>query len=562
MITLLLLFFACSASGFTEKISSFVSDITVHTDGHLAIHETITVNLENGRRGLLRDFPTSYRGAGNLKSCVDFALERVCLNGVPVQNCVENLDNGIRIKIGDPYKKLARGTYTYDIYYTTARQLGFFDTHDELYWNVTGTGWQMPIDTVQVKLHLPKDAQIKNVEAYTGTYGSKGTYYTSKILYNNEAVWQSTRPFNQGEGITLVATWQKGVVSARSAQSDWYHFIKDNIAYLILGLGLLLLICYAFYVVILLSKENEQGTIIPLFYPPENLSPSQAHYLVNYGYDTKALAAQLIDMAVQGMITIERKKIFLSYHYEIKCLETISPELRNKYQALLSTLFLKSQTITLTPMNSDIIEATNTVLRNQLLIGMGQYIDHKDEHITALVCMGSMTALAYWLCGGLLDHALVWVYVFAFVSAFVIVWNSIKCYTPRGKKLLNEVEGFKLFLKTDREYLHFTSTPPVRTPQLYEKYLPYAVALNVEEQWTAQFATVFERLKQQGTPYHNNWHVHDLHRLHHYTNIRAEPKIGSTLGHAMSTSRPGSISGSGGRGSSGGGGGGGGGGAW
>lgn len=550
-----------SALGLTEKINLFVSKITVAPDGHVDVHETITVHLSPGRRGIFRDFPTTYYTKGGLKSCVDFTPTRVLRDGVETPYAIENLENGVSLKIGDAYQRLGGGTYQYDIYYSTKDQIGFFDGYDELYWNVTGNGWQFPIEQVHAQLHLPAGAQIEKIEAYTGSYGCRGSDYKAEKKNDHEAIWQTTQALKVGEGITLVATWQKGIVTEPSIHYQWYQFIKDNIAYFILILGMLFALGYAVYVIIILGGQ-EKVTIIPLFYPPEHMTPAQVRYLVEYGYDSKTIAAELIDMAVHGVITIERKKAFLSSYCEIKRSEHIPADLQQKYHSLLSMLFLKSPTITLNAENSDRIEATNDALKNQLMISTAPYFDYRDEHLALLITMGFMTMALYYVTGGYFDHGLLLAYMVSFCAAFVFIYNAIQCYTPRGKKLLEEIEGFKLFLQTDREYLHVTSTPPVRTPELYEKYLPYAVALDVEEQWTAQFASVFESLKQAGTPYHNSWYIHDLHRLHHYTSVHAAPKIASTLGHAMSTKTPGSSSGSGGRGCSGGGGGGGGGGAW
>ena len=532
----------------------------MHTDGRLTVHETITVDLDSGRRGIFRDFPTTYTASGNLKSCVDFDVNQVLLNGSTVQNCLENLDNGIRIKIGDPYKKLMHGTYTYDIFYTTARQLGFFADHDELYWNVTGNGWRMPIDSVKVTLHLPKGVQIKSVEAYTGCYGSKGSYYSAKFIHNHEAVWQTTRPLGQGEGLTLVATWPKGIISAPTSADNLKNFIRDNIAIILLLLGVLFSVIYAIYVYVSLRKEKNKGIIIPLFTPPDQITPAQTRYLMEYGYDHIALAAQLIDMAVHGLITIEKKKSFLSSHYEIKRVDTAPKELVNEYKTILECLFRKSNPLRLQRTHSDSIEEATTALKNQLLIGMGQYLDHQDHHIVGIMCMGFISIAFYFMFGGAIAQPLFWVASIIYCFACALVWSSIKCYTSRGKKLRDQVEGFKLFLTTtEQERLPFISTPPIRTPELYEKYLPYAVALGVEEQWTAQFASVFAQLKEQGIPYIHRWYAQDLHR---YTSANNFAHIGSTLGHSISNSVPGSSSGSGGRGSSGGGGGGGGGGAW
>ena len=311
-----------------------------------------------------------------------------------------------------------------------------------------------------------------------------------------------------------------------------------------------------------LVGRKKNRTIIPLFNPPGTLSPAQMRYLMEYGYDHKVLATQLIDMAVKGLITIESKKAFLSSYYQIKRVENAPQEAVDQYQSTLECLFKKSDTLSLQKAHKDgqQVHIASSALQNNLLISMAQYFDHQDQHIMAMIFFGIAMVALYLITGGILYHPLLWLTGLSFGVAFALVWKVIKCYTVRGKKLRDEVEGFKLFLSTtEQERLKFISTPPTRTPELYETYLPYAVALGVEEQWTAQFASVFADLKKQGTPYTNHWYVHDLHR---YTAGNLPTNIGSTLTHCISTSSPGSSSGSSGSGSSGGGGGGGGGGAW
>ena len=104
--------------------------------------------------------------------------------------------------------------------------------------------------------------------------------------------------------------------------------------------------------------------------------------------------------------------------------------------------------------------------------------------------------------------------------------------------------------------------PPEKTPELFERFLPYALALGVEQHWMERFAGLFVQLEERGEHYRpawyhgHHWHVHDLGSFSN--------SLGSSLGSALSSSStaPGSSSGSGGGGSSGGGGGGGGGGGW
>ncbi len=62
--------------------------------------------------------------------------------------------------------------------------------------------------------------------------------------------------------------------------------------------------------------------------------------------------------------------------------------------------------------------------------------------------------------------------------------------TQDGVKLLAKIEGFKWFLSvTEKDRLAFTDAP-ARTPEQFQKFLPYAIALDVEKQWAKQFASL------------------------------------------------------------------------
>jgi uncharacterized membrane protein YgcG len=143
------------------------------------------------------------------------------------------------------------------------------------------------------------------------------------------------------------------------------------------------------------------------------------------------------------------------------------------------------------------------------------------------------------------------------ISAFF--W--IAAPTRDGRAVLDHIAGFKQYLSiTERERLD-RMTPPQDTPELFEKYLPYAIALGVENRWAERFEAVLAAAAAQGrqgfawysgssSPWNDPGGFVD--------------SVGSSLASAVSSAStaPGSSSGSGGGGSSGGGGGGGGGGGW
>ncbi|MDP2157662.1 MAG: DUF2207 domain-containing protein, partial [Nitrospirota bacterium] len=102
--------------------------------------------------------------------------------------------------------------------------------------------------------------------------------------------------------------------------------------------------------------------------------------------------------------------------------------------------------------------------------------------------------------------------------------------------------------------------PLDRTPEVFEKFLPYALALDVEQQWAEQFSEVLSRAAEKG--YQPSWYYGTS--VGAFSVIGFADSLGGAFANAVSSAStaPGSSSGSGGGGSSGGGGGGGGGGGW
>jgi uncharacterized membrane protein YgcG len=134
--------------------------------------------------------------------------------------------------------------------------------------------------------------------------------------------------------------------------------------------------------------------------------------------------------------------------------------------------------------------------------------------------------------------------------------------TLRGRKLLDEMIGFKDYLEIAEKYEMELRNPPEKTPQLFEKYLPFALALGVDQSWAEKFSAVLENAQQaDGKSYSPTWYNGSWSNA----NLsRATSGLSSSLNTAVtqSVTPPGSSSGGGGGGFSGGGGGGGGGGGW
>lgn len=537
-----------------ERIISFDSDITVHTDSSMTVVETIRVQaeLQSIKHGIVREFPTTYVDSAGKKHFVDFTIDRVERDGLQERYFIKKESNGERIFMGKKNRVVSPGEHIYRIAYTTGFQLGFFKHHDELYWNVTGNGWRLPIEHVTAVVHLPKTIPLSAIhaEAYTGAFGSQARNYHTEIRTNS--VYFEAGPFATREGLTIVVTWPKGFVTPpKGHPKQFWRWLLFTILFL---LSALLIIAYIIRVIIFFWPQKH-AVVIPLYTPPAGLTPSAMRYIARKKYDTVCLTSEIIRLAVQGVIAIHVEKKFFSKIYTLE-------KLKDSSDPLVAILFAEQKKVTLNQSNATSIQHGVDVLRKKLK-------EHDDcfenLHWAGRILFFLLLSLffvfathAHSFLGGFNTF-------YAIVATFFIycavMLTARKRYAPKGRQLRTEIDGFKMFLSaTESERLRILSSPEEAVSE-YERYLPYAVALSVEKNWTQQFAPVFAQLARQGHAYVPVWYsgrhfnTNDIHSF--------SADISAFTG-AISSSLniPGSSSGSGGKGSSGGGGGGGGGGGW
>jgi uncharacterized membrane protein YgcG len=621
-----------------ERILSFRSDITVHQNSTMTVRETITVRADGKKikRGIYRDFPTTYRDNHGTRFTVGFSVISVQKNGRPEPYHEQSMSNGRRIYIGDKNTFLRPGEYTYTLTYRTDRQLGFFNDHDELYWNVTGNGWEFPIDEASASVVLPEGAADKGIalESYTGPQGATGIDYTAIVDESNVAQFAITRPLGLHEGLTIVVSWPKGYVREPDMKEKAGWFLRDNLGRILGLLGLIVILIYYLIVWTMVGKDPAQGIIVTRYTPPGGMSPAVMRYVTKMGYDDRTLASAVIDTAVKGRITIREDdgiftlkkkegtgallspeeeqvlKDLLGSDREITLKNTIHEKIgaaKKSFRDYLARKYEKIYFITnrgyffagmcitvMTLVLSGISEASSAgrlpfflficvwlsiwtvavlalvmqaavkwrhAIRhrgiNVLGIGSALYLTlftlpFMAGEIFGISILGystSVTTVVFFLVAGLINYAF---------------YHLLKAPTRAGRTLLDSVEGFRIFLAATEEDRLNMLNPPERTPELFERYLPYALALGLEQRWAEQFSDILASAGTEGTEgtYSPVWFSGTS--LLGMTSGDFASSLGDSFSGAISSSStaPGSSSGGGGGGSSGGGGGGGGGGGW
>jgi hypothetical protein len=160
-----------------------------------------------------------------------------------------------------------------------------------------------------------------------------------------------------------------------------------------------------------------------------------------------------------------------------------------------------------------------------------------------------------------------WIASLALVAggiATYVFYHLLKAPTLLGAKIRDQIEGFRIYLDTAEKDRLEVLNPPAVTPQVFERFLPYAIALDCENSWSKKFEA---EAAAAGTDVSRGGYAPVWYSGGSYGNFSPAAFAGS-LGASMAAAAasaataPGSSSGSGGGGSSGGGGGGGGGGGW
>ena len=289
------------SAGAQEKIHLFSSRATLLADSSLEVREDITVNVEGRqiRRGIYRDFPTKYTDSSGRTVRVGFDVLETLLDGREVPFKTESIANGVRVYIGDPDEFAPLGKRTYTLSYVTTHQIGFFEGHDELYWNVTGNGWDFAIDEARFTLSIPGDTPFNSVEFYTGWQGARGQ--DARVLPDNSV--QTTAPLGPKEGLTVVYTWPKGIVTPPTIPF-YIRFFEKYAFHFIVALPVLLGILYAL-LWLRWGKDPSMPAIIPLFSASAGRTPGFLRYVRRMGMDNTCFAADILNLAVKGHLVIE-----------------------------------------------------------------------------------------------------------------------------------------------------------------------------------------------------------------------------------------------------------------
>lgn len=544
------------------QIDHYENDVIIRQNGITTITEIIRVDFAGEQRhGIYRNIPIHAQDARG-----QHAKTRIRIWAVTDENgnawpyrFVAN-DFYLMIRIGDPDRTLS-GKQVYKITYDVeSGAIRFFKDHEEFFWNLIGTGWEVPILESVSRIQIPPRVKGVRAVAYQGVYGS-ATRLKNIKGEGNLITMRSHGPLRAQEGVTAAIGWDKGGVQqpARAKRIRWW--LEDNG---IIAMPVLVFL-FMFFLWCRKGRDPQTGESLTVQYePPSGMTPGEMGTLIDQKAHMKDITASLIDLAVKGYLKIETlpQKMLQDADYQLTSLKPWeASNLKAHEQAILKGVFGgPRETVKLSDLNEKFYSKLNGIrLKIYSSLTKERLLDRNPEEMRAAYWVfGVMTGLISFFGLRFLINEYVlstrMLFICSFISGMTILlfgfWMPRR--TLKGAKLMDHVRGFSEFLKrADSDRIK-----RMNDPSLFERCLPYAMVLGFADQW----ARAFEGIYLQAPA----WYIgtgSDHFSSSQFT--RSMGKVSSSLGSAFGSVPSSSSSGfSSGGGFSGGGGGGGGGGAW
>ena len=533
--------------------------------GGLTTEENIDVNFTDYNHGILRAIPKKYHDLYTKLKIIS-----VSRDGSTEKYTTSTQNGNLVLKIGAANQTIT-GAHNYKITYSNERVINFVNGKAEFFWDVNGNDWLQPFNKVTAEVQL-KDQPISNqthMDCYTGIKSSNASDCTGQTV-DGSALFSSSRVLGSRENLTIVVPLTD--VSFAPVKISMLEKLQQNKALHTTYILSPSILAAAGLSLLWFKKGKDykrKGIIVPEYEAPPGLTPAEVGMLADYNVDGWDISATIIDLAVRGYLKIyeDSKKIlfFTKKTYSLELLKIDYKDLKDHEKTMLSGLFADQNVgakINMSDIrrNSSFLYSDIKTVRKSLKKSLEDKYGYIEKSGSKYSTWVSVVFIGLFVLSDLLLFNKTFLFNFIPLVIILMIFGSImRRRSHAGQEVYEKILGLKMYMdvaqkqrfkmmqSTDRVYAE-----PSKTVDLYEKLLPFAVALGVEKSWSKQFDEV---LTQNPAWISSN--------AVGFSSANFASSIGSvTSSFSQSFEASSGTSGSGGGGSSGGGGGGGGGGGW
>jgi hypothetical protein len=295
----------CSGDEQGEAVRSYQVGIVAGADGSLSVEETIDYEFaDEERHGILRLVP--YRVPYQQTRDRLYPISDVAVRsptGAPADTEVLDEDGVTTIQVGDPDEEVS-GRHTYVLTYRVAAVAD----GDRVAWNAVGTGWEVPIDRVDVRLAGPPGAVPVAGACVVGGEGDRTSCAAS--VRADGALRATAQGLGPGEGVTVSADFPAGTFAgAEPVLDDTFSPARAfSLTPVTGGLAVGGLLALTLPAVARARRGRDSGGgpgSTPQLTPPQDALPGQLGTLVDGHAQRHEVTATLLDLAVRGFLRVE-----------------------------------------------------------------------------------------------------------------------------------------------------------------------------------------------------------------------------------------------------------------
>jgi len=608
-----------------ERILSFTSDYEMASDGSLGVTETLVWQFGPGEHhGIKRNITVRQGVSTPPNKFRMYEMSDVAASsptGASSEVYVSQLGADDVIRIGSPTVPFEGAQQqTSVVKYRLAHVANGFPDHAELYWNVTGAHFDLPVDSVKVTVHGP--AAVTDALCFQGADRSADPCRAS----SGQTATYSAAGLAPGQQVSIVASFPASAIPATTPDlrdgetgfsgddsgSPMSPPMAKGLSLLGYGGGLAIPAVAAALMGTLVWRRGrdeqyagltpgltpvegasgpvtrgQRGPVAVQFDPPKGVRPGLVGTIIDEEANTIDVSATVVDLAVRGYLKIEEVEsggLFKRTDWQLtKLVPPAQAEALAQYEeTLLAGIFADANPVLLSGLKNK-FHTTLTTVQSQMyaeVTSRGWFRRSPDKARRGWTALGTILMGAGLVSGSFLGFQSaqtdrVGGVSFVIPSGFVLaggllvaggiihlLGRRMAAKTADGSAVLAQSLGFKQYLVTaEARQIRFEEAQDI-----FSRYLPYAIVFGVADRWAGTFSEVAEAATAAGQSIGMPaWYVFaGTGSFDGFSGIASGMDSFSTMASGTFTSTPGSSgsSGFGGGGFSGGGGGGGGGSSW
>ena len=494
-----------SVAASEEQVTDLVVVAEVAPDTTVTLSETIRYDFGSTvQHGIYRDIPVAEEVATGDVRHYGVEVVSVRMDGGAVPYALQEQDGNLRVLIGDP-EGAVMDLREYEVVYRVtgalreltseeAEQLGGRGGDVELYWNLVGTGWQVPIASAEAVLMGPTGALA--VDCYAGPYGSEERCATTATGSDALLGPVSLPP---GGALTVAAAWPASAFTAPAVQDIRQGPAAEAARGALVGgvAGAVAIASLAGLAWGLRRRDAGARVGAPLVYgPPCGLAPAEMQAAITgEGFGSHALLATLLDLAARGWV-----------HMDVRGDDVVrlrrekgADRLRDWERELLDSVFDGGRKASLDkpPLGLPITMSAIGMRLVDAAVASGYRnpeAGRADRRWAWTGAGGALlgTSCAAWL---LIDGPAPVPAGLAVLGACIVIGSIVaavitpRTQTPTSARFLSEVAGLSTVLGTDAAHSRqvFVREAGLSPAAILVTMLPYAVVLGLEDSWISAF---------------------------------------------------------------------------